>query len=190
MEGSGDREPDGTDLTFGGERLEPLDRRDRPARDDLDRGVLVRDHQDAVPSDLVAELLGSGGADAEQRGHPTRLVLAGSLHRDPADHDELERIAQGDRAGRDQRREFSERVPRDPDGIAHREHPHHLERGDVAREQRRLDELGRGERIFVATPKDHIPTHRVRCFIEHRLPRRIRRPSVGHPHELRPLPRE
>ncbi len=108
MERAGDLQPNGSDRAFGSECLEPFDRRDRPTRHHLLGGVLVRHHQDTVPADLVAELLGIGGADAEQRRHATRLVLARALHRDPTDDDELERVAQRHRPPCDHSCEFPE----------------------------------------------------------------------------------
>ena len=116
-----------------------------PEITDLRRRVLVRDDEHVVVASLVAERRGVLGADAEQRRHRARAFLAGPLHRGAAHDHEVERVGERHDAGRHERGELAERMAGHPDerrafGLQH------AERRDVAREQRRLHELGRRER--------------------------------------------
>ncbi len=100
-----------------------------------------------------------------------------------------ERLGQGDGVGRHQRGELAERMSRRP----HELEPEILEdaeRRDVARQEGGLDELGRGEGALVVTPAHHVAAHRLRGLFQHSHPGGMRRPDIGHPGELRTLPRE
>jgi hypothetical protein len=60
----------------------------------------------------------------------------------------------------------------------------HAEGRDVAREDRRLHELGGRERALVSTPGNDVASDRVRCVVEHRSRGVMGRPHVRHADEL------
>jgi hypothetical protein len=189
MEGPGHLQAHRADPALGGGGLGPLDRRDRARDHHLLGRVLVRDEQDVVAASGVAELLGLLGPDAEERAHRPGDRLAGRLHRPAANGHHRERIAEADHLRGDERRELAERVA----GRADERHvlgPKDPERRDPAREERRLHELGRGERALVAATLDHVPPDRHRGLLEGRSALIVAGPGIGHAEELRPLPGE
>jgi hypothetical protein len=112
------------------------------------------------------------------------------LHRGAADDDDLERVAQPDGIRRDQGGELAERMPGHAHGIRKPLGAEHPVRGDVAGQERRLDELRRRQGGLVAAPGRDVSPERLRCFIEHRLTVGMADPGVGHPDPLRSLSRE
>ena len=160
-----------------------------PEITDLHGRVLVRDDEHVVVASLVAQCRGVLRPHAEERRHRARSLLAGPLHRGAAHDHEVERVVERHDARRDQRGELTERMSRDADdrNVLRLQH---AERRDVAREHRRLDELGRRERVVVVTAGDDVSAHRIGRLVEDRLARGMRRPGIGHALELRPLSRE
>ena len=130
------------------------------------------------------------GAETQERAHRPRSLLAGALHRRPADHDQRERVGEPHRVRRDERRELTERMPCDADDVVEPFGDEHPERRDVAGEQRRLDERGRGQGLVVPRAVDHVAPDRRRGLRQHGGAGRVPRPGIGHPRELRSLPRE
>ena len=177
-------------LRFLAGRLQPLDRRHRPAHHRLRGRIAVRHDQHVVAPDLRAQRLRVLGADPEQRAHRARPFLTGPLHRGPAHHDQLERVRQRHGVGRDHRRELPERMTRNPHDVGQPLGLEHPERGQVARQQRRLHERGGRHGCLVVAPIHDRPPQSCRCLLEHGEPGRMARPRVGHAQELRSLPRE
>jgi hypothetical protein len=129
-------------------------------------------------------------AATSRRSIAATELLARALHRGTSNADQLERVGKHDRVGGDERGELAERMPCNADDIGQARGLQHPERRDVAREQRRLDELGRPESFLVAATVGDRSSERVGRRVEHRRAGRMRGPSVGHAEELRALSRE
>ncbi len=186
VERAGHVQSDGADLPFLRERLRSLDRWDRSRDHDLHRRVLVRDDQHVVTARIVAQRRSLFGVDAEQRGHGSGAFLSRALHRPAPDDDHVQRVGQTDDIGGHEGCELAERVSRraserDPFGIEDGERRH------GAAEQRRLDELGRGERRLVMATRRDVASHRLGSRIQDAFAGRVLRPGIGHPEGLRAL---
>ena len=166
VERARDLQADGLGAARARGLLGAFDRRDGAGQHDLLRGVLVRDLEHVAAARHPADLGGVGGGEPDDRGHPRRRGVRGLLHGPAAGDHDTERVDVGQHAGGDQGDELPERMPGRP-LEARALGLQHAERGEVAGEQRRLDQLGGGERRGVAAELGEVAVPRRGQPVEH-----------------------